>query len=82
MNEDTENILKQMGFIPFDSVPDRDDGMLTWFIPDPVNRPKFSVKVFPITTPVGLFRAIWLAGAEEKKQEIAKAHSAYLATLA
>ena len=82
MKTETLQILEQMGFIPFDSTPDRDDGTLTWFIPDAQRKPRFSVQVFPTTSPVALMQAIWNAGAEEKKQEIAKAREAYLAVLA
>ena len=82
MKPETLQILEQMGFIPFDSAPDPDDGTLTWFIPDAQRKPRFSVKIFPKTAPVALMQAIWNAGAEEKKQEIAKARVAYLATLA
>ena len=82
MKTETLAILEQMGFIPFDTTPDRDDGTVTWFIPDAQHRPRFSVKLFPTTTPVGLMQAIWRAGAEEKKQEIAKAHGAFLDFLA
>jgi hypothetical protein len=55
---------------------------LTWFIPDAQRKPRFSVKIFPSTSPLALMQAIWNAGAEEKKQEIAKAREAYLAVLA
>ena len=81
MKTDTLAILEQMGFIPFDNQPNRDDGTITWFIPDALQRPRFAVKVFPTTTPAGLMQAIWRAGSEEKKQEIAKTHAAFLASL-
>lgn len=82
MKPETLQILEQMGFIPFDSEPDRDDGTLTWFIPDAQRKPRFAIKLFPTTAPLALMQAIWNAGAEEKKQEIAKAREAYLAILA
>lgn len=82
MKPETLQILEKMGFIPFDSTPDRDDGTLTWLIPGAQRKPRFSVKIFPSTSPLALMQAIWNAGAEEKKQEIAKARAAYLATLA
>jgi hypothetical protein len=82
MNAETEAILKAMGLIPFDAEPDPEDGTITCFKPETSGRPKLVVKIFPGTTPLGLFQAIWNAGGEAKKLEIAKAREGYLATLA
>lgn len=82
MKPETEAVLKAMGMIPFDATPDRDDGTITYFAPEASHRPRFSIKIFPTTSPAGVFAAIWQAGREEMKSEIAKAREAYLATLA
>ena len=81
MNPETEAVLKKMGMIPFDSSPDRDDGTITYFMPEATRRPRFSIKIFPTTSPAGVCDAIWQAGREEMRCEIATARAAYLTTL-
>ncbi len=81
MNPETEAVLKKMGMIPFDSMPDRDDGTITYFMPEASKRPRFNIKIFATTSPAGVLDAIWHAGREEMKCEIAQAREAYLATL-
>jgi hypothetical protein len=82
MNPDTAAMLKAMGLIPWDTTPDAEDGTLTYFIPSISRRPQYSVKVLPTTPPSALFLAIWQAGGEARREEIAKAHQTFLAALA
>ena len=82
MNPDTEQLLKQMGFFPFDAKPDPEDGKITWFIPDAGKRPRFSIQLFEKASPSAVMHAIWNAGAEEKRKEIAKRHADFVAALA
>ena len=77
MNPETEQMLKRMGFVPAASEPDRESGMVSYCVP----HTEFQIEFYPKSGPEALMRAIWKAGGEAKRKEIAKARDAYHALL-